>query len=98
MFEYDENDTKQEHNNGYFINSVHHTQVKIAFSVRVFFAEEITKYFTKRKIVLQAISLFSFFRPGCLIHNRKYKMENGLLLFKRVCLPIWFGFMNNNFR
>jgi hypothetical protein len=43
VFDDHKNDTHQEHDNGYFVNPVHHFQIDIAGFVLFFTAEEVTE-------------------------------------------------------
>ncbi len=48
-----EYNTNQEHQNGYLIDSMHHTQIKIRFPVGVILPEKIPKHRPKVKILSQ---------------------------------------------
>jgi hypothetical protein len=52
-FYYDEYNTDQKHQNGYLVDSMHHTQIKVRFAVRVRITEKIPKHRPKVEILSQ---------------------------------------------
>ena len=52
-FDNNKYNTDQKHQNGYLIDSMHHTQIKICFPAGVRFPEKITEHWPKVKILSQ---------------------------------------------